>query len=88
MWGYYETIIPRYLPEDFQRNFRLTPAAFEALCARLIPIMREGYTTGRPLYKPEKKIQKTIPRLFYWDNPGNFFNNTFILGDKAFNLLL
>lgn len=58
--GYYETIIPRYLPEDFQRNFRLTPAAFEALCAQLIPIMREGYTTGRPLYKPEKKFLATI----------------------------
>ena len=56
--GYFEHTVPRYLPHDFKRHFRMTKETFEILSREIlrtghIPL---GNPSGRPVIQPQKQI--------------------------------
>ena len=56
--GYFEQTVPRYLPDEFKRHFRITKETFEILSREIlrtghIPL---GSPSGRPVIQPQKQI--------------------------------
>lgn len=58
--NYFEDVVPRFSSREFQMHFRMPSQAFEALCQRIIPIIKENYQTGHPYTNLEKKILSVI----------------------------
>lgn len=58
--NYYEITVPRYLPEEFQSHFRMTPDAFHTLCRHIIPRLKTTDSKGRPIKNSEKQILAVI----------------------------
>lgn len=58
--NYFEEIIPKFSFKEFQMHFRMSPQAYEALCQRIIPIIKENYHTGHPHKNLEKQILAVI----------------------------
>jgi hypothetical protein len=60
IWNYAEEIVPTYSDRQFQKHFRLKPATFENVLAKLYSVSNENVTGGNPEVPLEKQLMISL----------------------------